>query len=294
MAAGGQGQVSGHLHDLCTAMVAVRLKGPTMQLVREIPARPVPATASDPTVVTAHPVVLTLTSRGALDGWIAGATGARLARAAAAGLRVPLGFVLTVDALRAGQDPTVRRDVRAAWIMTTASGVRDLVLRLSVVGHAHPDALVADVVVRDWDEFVDQVRWARVAVRARGFGAAQVALVVHRAPLPAQTGTVRTLPTSGLRNRYVTTLASGATVTMSIGGRVLDREGPAVRLDRSARKAIAHLGRDAAGIFGGRPRVDWVIERDGSLVVLDVHPPGEHPPSAYEMRHHLAARKAVA
>ena len=265
-----------------------------MQLVREFPVLPVRSRPSDPTGPTDHPLVLTLTSRGALDGWIAGATGARLARAAASGLRVPMGFVLTVDALRGSQDPTVRRDVRAAWVMATANGVRDLALRLSVVGHTHPDAVVDDVVVHDWYEFVDQVHWARLAVRARGFGAAQVALVAHRVAVPAHAGTVRVHPISGLRNRYVTTFAAGGSVTMSIGGRVLEHDGPVIRLDRSARKAVASLGRDAAAIYGGHPRVDWVIERDGSLIVLDVHPPGEHPPTAYEMRTRHGASKAAA
>jgi hypothetical protein len=265
-----------------------------MQLVRDFPVRPLRSQPRDPSDPADHPVVRTLTSRDALDGWITGATGARLARAAAAGLRVPLGFVLTVDALRGTQDPTVRRDVRAAWLMATANGVRDLDLRLSVVGHSHPDAVVADVVVHDWDEFVDQVRWVRLAVRGRGFGAVQVALVAHRVAIPAHTGTVRVHPISGLRNRYVTTLAAGGRVTMTIGGRVLEHDGPTARFDRTARKAVAHLGRDAAAVFGGHPRVDWVIERDGSLVVLDVHPPGEHLPTAYEMRTRHGASEAVA
>ena len=75
---------------------------------------------------------------------------------------------------------------------------------------------------------------------------------------------------------------------------MLEHDGSAFGFDRNARKAVAHLGRDAAAVFGGHPRVDWVIERDGALVVLDVHPPGEHPPTAYEMRTRHGASEAVA
>jgi hypothetical protein len=61
-----------------------------MQLVRELPVLPVRSPAGDPNATTGHPLVCTLTSRGAVDGWIAGATGARLARAAAAGRAVAM------------------------------------------------------------------------------------------------------------------------------------------------------------------------------------------------------------
>jgi hypothetical protein len=78
------------------------------------------------------------------------------------------------------------------------------------------------------------------------------------------------------RPRFVTSIRDGhATYVLSRSGRVVENDVSYLGFDRWERKSVAQLGSDALALFGRGFGVDWAIERDGALTLVDVRPIGD-------------------
>ncbi len=244
--------------------------------------------------VTPAPVV-DLGAVVATDPDVAGAKAAALAQARAVGLPVVPGVVITTEAVaRLASEPTV---VELAWRAAGEAAGGPLVVRssstvedqgqssmagmfLSVLGVADRagfGAAVADV--------VDSAGSAAV-VALSGAPAPMAVLVQPQIDAVVSGVLFGADPVSGRRDRLVASIAegtpddlvsgrvNGTQLTLTKRGRVLRTEGdplPAV-VDRRVRRCLADLASATARRFGGPQDMEWALDRQGALWLLQSRP----------------------
>ena len=238
---------------------------------------------------------LALVESPAEDLDLAGAKGAALARAAHAGLPVIPGFVVTIPATT---DHRVAPEIREAWETLSEGGRHPLVVRSSssledgsVSSMAGRFASVIDV--RGWDAFCDavaEVLSSSDIVTLDGTPTlirAPMAILVQRFLAPESGGVMFGLdPVSGRRDRLAVAVVEGGPHHLvhgeTDGSRyTLTRRGRAVEhvagdggaeLTRTQRRALASLAGQVEKLFGGPQDVEWAIDDDGHLWLLQSRP----------------------
>ncbi len=238
-----------------------------------------------------------------------GGKASNLARARAAGLPVIEGFVIPAPlAARLARSPRGEpvddvELVRAAWGSLSRRGSDPVVVRSSSVAEdtatSSQAGLFDSVVdVRGWDDFLDAVRTVAVSGRhlPAAVAGAQLAVLVQRHVDPVCGGVLFGVdPVSGRADRLVVAVVPGGPQAL-VGGSdsgtrlVLDRHGRVAEgrprhapLRTRERIALARLARSLHRLFGGPQDVEWAIDRDGRLLLLQSRPitsavaPGEGP-----------------
>ncbi|MHA4814710.1 PEP/pyruvate-binding domain-containing protein [Streptomyces aculeolatus] len=275
--------------------------------------RAAPAARTERAARGAWPAVLPLHSGPARDPDRAGAKAANLARAAAAGLPVLPGFVLTDPALAPGT-PAGPDALRAAWRDLSENGRRPLIVRSS---SAHEDA--ADSSMAGWYETVPDVRgWEDFAAAVRRvLDSAARALVgpaaaPREAPLRAGApGHMAVLvqpmlraaaggvmfgadPVAGRHDRLLVSAVDGGPDTLVDGTAQgvryqLTRRGRRVAVDpaeppgtgllgRARLARLASLARRTERVFGGPQDVEFGFDADGRLWLFQSRPITAMPP----------------
>ncbi|GAA1109662.1 PEP/pyruvate-binding domain-containing protein [Nocardiopsis metallicus] len=221
---------------------------------------------------------------------LVGGKAAGLAEAIRAGERVPAGFCVTTEAHRSGEVP--REEVAAAY---EALGGGRVAVRSSATAEDLPDASFAGqqdtyLNVEGVDELVAAVRrcWdslgsdrARAYRRDRGIDDASVhmAVVVQRMVDPRAAGVLFTAnPVTGTRGETVLDAVPGLGTAVVDGTADPDHyvvrpdggtEGPGggcLAPDEVA--ALRALGERLQARFGSPQDVEWAVDRDGTLWVL--------------------------
>jgi phosphohistidine swiveling domain-containing protein len=240
---------------------------------------------------TAVPGVLALDDPASTDPALTGAKAASLALARHAGLPVLDGFVVSSTAAEAWRDsgaapPWLVPSLRAAW-ERLSGGDTPVVVRSS---SPHEDTRTSSMAgqfrsvldVRDWDGVLAAVR----EVIDSGDGA-PMAVLVQPFVRPAWGGVLFGAdPVTGHRDRLVVAavpggpdkLVSGAVTggqfSLSGHGRVLDATDavPPRLLRRRVRRVLVRLARATARLFGQPQDIEWAIEPDGRLLLLQSRP----------------------
>lgn len=235
---------------------------------------------------------------GAAQAAELGAKAANLARARAAGLPVIDGFVIPAPlAARLARAPRGEpagdvEALRAAWGSLSRRGSDPVVVRSSSIAEdtdasSHAGLFDSVVDVRGWDDFLDAVRTVAASgdnVPSVGPGA-PLAVLVQRHVDPEWGGVLfGTDPVSGRADRLVVAAVAGGPQRL-VGGTesgtrlVLDRHGRLVEgrsrhapLHRRERVALARLARSVHRLFGAPQDVEWAIDHDGRLLLLQSRP----------------------
>jgi phosphohistidine swiveling domain-containing protein len=239
----------------------------------------------------------------ALDAAVAGVKAANLARAAAAGLPVLPGFVLTTAAgatLEAGTaSGELEGEVRAAWQWLSGDGRRRLVVRSSSVaedGAAFSMAgrFVSVLGVVGWSGFRAAVGQMLVSARtgrspqvgsaAAAGRAAPMAVLVQPELDPAAAGVLFGVdPVGGRADRLLVAAVAGSPeplvagrvtgtrYVLSRGGRRLDADGEGP-LGRRQLRSLARLAARARAVFGGPQDIEWAVDRAGRWWLLQSRP----------------------
>lgn len=246
-----------------------------------------------------RPKVVRLDDQRATDQRLTGAKAAALATAAAQGLPVLPGFVLTTAATAPGEvDAVVGTEVRAAWEKLSDRGRQPLVVRSSstvedLAGSSMAGRYESVVGVDGWDAFEAAVRTVLDSRRHAAEGVPDLTgdepLAVLVQPLVDSTagGVLFGVdPVSGRSDQLVvaaSTEGPDAVVSGRVEGSryVIDRSGGEVRadhggggarLDGSQLSALAELAGTAADVFGGHQDVEWAFDGQGNLVLLQSRP----------------------
>ncbi|HET6954856.1 MAG TPA: PEP/pyruvate-binding domain-containing protein [Acidimicrobiales bacterium] len=249
-----------------------------------------------------RPALLDLADDGATDGGLVGAKAANLAVARRAGLPVLPGTVLTTAWDHRGWSHPARRDrtgpARDALAAASDGGTRTVVVRSSSTNEDGAGSSMAGVFtsvldVAGWPAFVaavDEVLASGRRAAASGLAVAapdaRMAVLVQPQLDPRWGGVLFGAdPVTGRADRLLVSAVEGGpdslvsgqddgwTATLSPRGRVLEvRNGDASPLPRSALRALAGLARRAAAAFGGPQDVEWAIDQDGTLWLLQSRP----------------------
>jgi pyruvate,water dikinase len=234
--------------------------------------------------VDSRPGLVWLRDSAAADAELVGAKAAALARAAAAGLPVLDGFVLTTST--AG-----RPQVADAWRVLSHWGTEPMVVRSSSVaedGAAQSMAgLFTSVLdVRGWSAFRRAVDEVLASGGTAGPVDAPMAVLVQPF-LDAEWGGVlfSADPVSGRRDRMVVTAVRGGadavvgggtagwTATLRRRGRVDEvRSTEAERPPASLLRQLAALARQVEDVFGGPQDVEWAADWHGRVRLLQSRP----------------------
>lgn len=238
--------------------------------------------------------VLTLDDPAATSVDRAGSKAAALARARSAGLPVLDGFVIRADA---GDDEIATAgEVRRAWESLSGGGTRSLVVRSSsaledtaMSSMAGQFTTVVDV--RGWEAFLDAVDQVRrsgeeVATRIGASTTGAVAVLVQPLLVPEVGGVMFGVdPVTGRTDRrviaavkgqpeqLVSGAATGSRYEVDDRGRVkgVDRRDEAP-VSRRVRHALVHLGDRCREVFGGPQDVEWAVDGQGTLWLLQSRP----------------------
>lgn len=276
---------------------------PCRQLDQAVGDEPVTIQANDdarcPLVgdpVAPHPDVLVvgLGDTRAEDGHLTGAKASALAVAARAGVGVCPGFVLTTAATAAIRDGTTLErlpDAMAHWRALSEGGRRRLVVRSSSTAEDQAASSMAgrfetvlDVI--GWVDFAQAV--TRVIASAEGaldvpsVRAAPIAVLIQPQLDTAAGGVLFGVePVSGREDRLVVVSATtpeavvsgrtqGTRYTLDAGGRVVDaaQSDSGVALRRRQLRQLARLHGRLASLFGGPQDVEWAIDGEGRIVLL--------------------------
>jgi rifampicin phosphotransferase len=256
-------------------------------------ATPAASLAADP--LTSTPVLL-LEQAAEAGAVVVGAKAANLGRAAAAGLSVLPGFVLTTGAVQllgSGRDSSrrVHEHLAVAWSVLSDNGRRPLVVRSSSPVEDQASSSMAGlftsiVDVRQWSDFLTAVGTvARSARRGPTAGMPAMAVLVQPYLEPRLSGVLFGLdPVSGRTDRRVVAAVEGGPQALVSGevdgtryllgprGRLVDVDGPELALHRRERRALAALAQRAAAVFGGPQDVEWALADDGRLWLLQTRP----------------------
>ena len=253
----------------------------TSPVAPEAPPAPSPATARS----TATPVVF-LDDPAALDPSVVGAKAAALARASQAGLPVLPGFVFTTGADWAAD----RADIEAAW-RAIGGESRALVVRSSSTiedgGTSSMAGMFTSVLdVVGWDSFDEAVHTVLGSAKALpDIEMAPLAVLVQPQLRPRLGGVLFGAdPVTGRRDRLVAAVVEGgpdqlvsgvvdgAQYVLSPAGRALKVERPVRGMGKAERRALAGLAAQVSELFGGAQDVEWAIEEDGALRLLQSRP----------------------
>lgn len=242
-----------------------------------------------------RPDLVDLTDAGATDGSLVGAKAANLARAHRAGLPVLPGAVLTTDwDHRAWSHPS-RLDrpgpARAAWRTLGNEGERPLVVRSSSTNEDGGTSSMAGVFtsvldVTDWTSFVDAVDRVLDSGRLADMPDARMAVLVQPQleprwggvlfgadPVSGRTDRLLVSAVEGGPDSLVSGLDDGWTAVLSPRGRVLeDRGGDEIALPRASLRALARLAARAGDAFGGPQDIEWAVDHDGTVWLLQSRP----------------------
>lgn len=241
------------------------------------------------------PDLVDLADDRATDGSLVGAKAANLARARRAGLPVLPGVVLTTAWDARGWSHPSRSDdpgpPRTAWERMTDGGHRPVVVRSSSTDEDGGSSSMAGVFesvldVVTWDDFVTAVDRVLDSGRRAAVPDARMAVLVQPQLRPRWGGVLFGAdPVSGRADRLlvsavedgpdrlVSGLDDGWTAVLSRRGRVLEVRGTGgTPLPRPHLRALARLAARAAGAFGGPQDVEWAIDHDGTVWLLQSRP----------------------
>jgi rifampicin phosphotransferase len=237
-----------------------------------------------PGAVTGPPVI-DLASAAALDPTLAGSKAARLAQAAGRRLPVLPGFVITTAATQ------FETAVRPFWERLTEHGRRPLAVRSSsTVEDAASSSMAGRFTsvldVSGWEPFIAAV--GRVLLSARLDDATPPMAVLVQPMLSARFGGVLfgIDPITGNRTTLVVETVRGGPEAL-VSGRVsaarylLDRRGrirdtddtasPPLLAPRTCRR-LARLARATRQVFDGPQDLEWALDADGRLWLLQSRP----------------------
>ncbi|MEU2255233.1 PEP/pyruvate-binding domain-containing protein [Nocardia xishanensis] len=239
------------------------------------------------TTTTNRPGVVALRDPRARDAELTGAKAAALAMAAANGLPVLEGFVLTTVWSHPGDPP------EAEWRVLSGAGAKALVVRSSSVAEDGAQQSMAGLFtsvldVRDWQGFraaVDEVL-ASGPPAELGAGEAAMAVLVQPYLAAGWGGVVFTAdPVTGRTDRMMITASRGGpsavvggaedgwTATLTRRGRVASVATPdADPLPNSLRRKVVRLALRAERVFGGALDIEWAIDARGRVVLLQARP----------------------
>jgi rifampicin phosphotransferase len=230
--------------------------------------------------------ILALTDPEAADPAVGGAKAANLAQAAAAGLPVLPGVVLTTEGAPAPAG------LRAAWDRLSQGGARTLVVRSSsTVEDAGESSMAGQfrsvLGVGDWDEFrraVEEVLASARRPAAPHAPPAPMAVLVQPELHPVTGGVLFGVePVTGDARRLMVeavhgsphALVSGevtaARYVMTRRGRVVEPAGAHI-LDWRQCRRLARLARSAERVFGRPQDVEWAFDAAGRLWMLQSRP----------------------
>src|SRR5690606_5909661 len=241
------------------------------------------------------PVLVGRADDGATDGSLVGAKAANLARARRAGLPVLPGLVLTTAWDSRGWSHPSRGDElsppRIAWQQLTGGGHRPVVVRSSSTDEDGGSSSMAGVFesvldVVTWDGFVTAVDRVLDSGRRAAVPGARMAVPVPPQlrprwggvlfgpdPVSGRADRLLVSAVEGGPDRLVSGLDDGWTAVLSRRGRVLETRGTGgTPLPRHHLRALARLAARAAGAFGGPQDVEWAIDHDGTLGLLQSRP----------------------
>jgi pyruvate,water dikinase len=241
-------------------------------------------------------MVVALSDPETRDPSVSGAKAANLARAAAADFSTLPGFVITTAAVRAGlDDPDVHHEVRAAYERLSAGSATPLVVRSSSViedmGESSMAGRFTSVLgVLGWDAFRDatqRVVSSASAVRDTHGDVGSMAVLVQRQSDARFGGVMFGVdPVTGNRDTIVVeVVASGPDAlvggtaladhyVLSRRGRIarVTHAGHIPRLDRGRRRALTRMARRAERVFGTPQDIEWLVDQDGQLWLLQSRP----------------------
>lgn len=242
-----------------------------------------------------RPELVDLTDDGATDGSLVGAKAANLARAQRAGLPVLPGAVLSTAWDHRGWSHPSRYDApgpaRAAWRTLGNEGERPLVVRSSSTNEDGGSSSMAGVFtsvldVTDWPSFVDAVDQVLDSGRLADVPDARMAVLVQPQlsprwggvlfgadPVSGRTDRLLLSAVEGGPDRLVSGLDDGWTAVLSRRGRVLEtRGGDDIGLPAGTLRALARMAERAAAAFGGPQDIEWAVDHDGALWMLQSRP----------------------
>jgi phosphohistidine swiveling domain-containing protein len=230
--------------------------------------------------------VVSLDDERAGDPSLAGAKAANLAQAGAAGLPVVPGFVLTTQF-----DATRLAVARPAWSALSEGGRHAVVVRSSSTAEDGAASSMAGLFtsvldVRGWDALTAAVAQVLGSRQRSGLANAPMAILVQRHldprwggvlfgadPVTGRTDRFVVSAVRGGPDRLVSGLVDGWTATLTRRGRVADvTEAGPPRPDPAALRGLAGLARRVDAVFGGPQDVEWAIDADGSLRLLQSRP----------------------
>ena len=237
------------------------------------------------------PPVVDLDDALATDPAVSGAKAAALARARAHGMSALPGFTLTTAGTHALDDGSASRDhavaLHAAWQALSVDGRRPVVVRSSSTvedgGSQSMAGMFTSILdVRGWEAFVSAVDQV-----AESGGDAPIAVLVQPFLQPAWGGVLFGAdPVTGRIDRLVVAAVPGGPdrlvsgqvdgIQFSLSARGRLREGgenvPTALRTRRVRRRLVHLARRAAATFGGPQDIEWAIEDNGRVVLLQSRP----------------------
>lgn len=216
-----------------------------------------------------------------------------MARAARAGLKILPGVVLTTafsDAVDARTDVADHPAAREAF-QRAGGAHRDLAARSSAVVEDTSESSMAGrfvsvIGIRGFDEFVRAVRAVLDSRQRAGAADQPMAVLVQPLIRPSFGGVMFGVePVSGRTDRRIVTAVRGGPeplVSGAVNGSryVLDSDGSIVdfasndgpALARRHLRTLVQLSDDVARIFGGPQDVEWAIDTDGTLWLLQSRP----------------------
>ena len=238
--------------------------------------------------------LIDLADPGATDGSLVGAKAANLARARVAGLPVLAGLVLTTSWDHRGWSHPSRHDrpgpARTAWERLGA-GEQPLVVRSSSTNEDGGSSSMAGVFtsvldVATWGDFTTAVDEVLASGSRAAVPGARMAVLIQPQLAPRWGGVLFGAdPVTGRSDRLVVSAVEGGpdalvsgrvagwTAALSPRGRLLDDQGgDTPPLPRRHLRALAGLARRAAAAFGGPQDVEWAIDHDGRLWLLQSRP----------------------
>ena len=235
------------------------------------------------------PPVVDLDAEIARRADLVGAKAAALARARAAGIPVLPGFVVTTAGTQESRAVSRAHDavLHDSWRALSDAGRLPLVVRSSSTVEDGDSQSMAGLFtsvldVRGWERFlcaVDDV--------VRSGGDAPIAVLVQPFLEPAWGGVLFGAdPVTGRADRLVVAAVpggpdrlvsgqvDGAHMTLTLRGRLreVSADAPHPLRARRTRRKLANLARRASSTFGAAQDIEWAVEADGRLVMLQSRP----------------------
>lgn len=243
-----------------------------------------------------EPVIVTLDHPDARQPALTGAKAANLARARTAGLPALPGFVVTTRAtpfldVDKPSCEHLEAQIEAAWTELSLHGDLPVVVRSSSTvedtGTTSMAGVFTSVVdVRGWDAFAEAMQEVIASGKhVPGLERAPMGVLVQPLLRPAFGGVLFGAdPVSGRTDRLVVAAVTGG-LDRLVSGEVdgaqylLTRRGRIIQADRPLRgftkahaRALAELSARVAAEYGGPQDIEWAIDTDGALLLLQARP----------------------